>query len=305
MSIRFDDRVAVITGAGNGLGRSHALFLASRGARVVVNDLGGAIDGTGADVGPAQAVADEIAAAGGEAVANTDDIAGEDGAKALVGTALERWGRCDIVINNAGILRDKSFHNMDLDDFKAVVKVHMLGSVRVTHEAWPAMREQQYGRVLMTTSAAGLYGNFGQTNYATAKMAVIGLMNALKQEGRKYNITVNTLAPIAGTRMGGTIFPDEVMPLLRPELVTPAVAYLVSEQCTDSGRIIAAGAGHYAAVAMVEGAGVDFDATTEVSPEMLAEAWAGITDLSAAAPYDEAMAAVQRIFANLSPGGGG
>ena len=300
MSIRYDDRVAVVTGAGNGLGRRHALFLASRGASVVVNDIGGAIDGTGSDAGPAQAVVDEITNAGGTAVANTDDISSDDGAKALVATAKDNWGRCDILINNAGILRDKSFHNMSHDDFVAVVKVHMLGTVRVTHEVWPLMRQNQYGRVIMTTSAAGLYGNFGQANYTTAKMAVIGLMNTLKQEGRKYNITVNTLAPIAGTRMGGTIFPDDVMPLLRPELVTPAVAYLVSEQCTDPGRIIVAGAGHFANVEMVESKGVDFPAADDVSPEMLAEAWAGITDMSGAEPFAEAMAAVQRVFANLN-----
>ncbi|MDP6873884.1 MAG: SDR family NAD(P)-dependent oxidoreductase [Alphaproteobacteria bacterium] len=299
MSIRYDGRVAIVTGAGNGLGRSHAKFLAARGASVVVNDIGGAIDGTGHDTGPAQTVVDEISAAGGEAIANTDDIASEDGAKALADEVRQRWGRCDILINNAGILRDKSFHNMEMGDFTGVVKVHMLGSVRVTHEIWPLMREHQYGRVIMTTSAAGLYGNFGQTNYATAKMAVIGLMNALKQEGRKYNITVNTLAPIAGTRMGGTIFPDEVMPLLRPELVTPAVAYLVSEQCTDTGRIIVAGAGHFANVEMVESKGIDLPAVEDVSPEMLAEAWGDITDMSGAEPYAEAMAAVQRIFANL------
>ena len=288
MSIRYDDRVAVVTGAGNGLGCSHALFLALRGAKVAVNDIGGAIDGTGGDADPAQKVVDEITTAGGEAIANMDDISSEDGAKALVDAVRQRWGRCDILINNAGILRDKSFLNMEMGDFTAVVKVHMLGTVRVTHEIWPLMRQNQYGRVIMTTSAAGLYGNFGQTNYTTAKMAVIGLMNTLKQEGRKYNITVNT------------IFPDEVMPLLRPELVTPAVAYLASEQCTDTGRIIVAGAGHFANVEMVESRGIDFPAADDVSPEMLAEAWDGITYMAGAEPFDEAMAAVQRVFANLN-----
>jgi len=299
MTIHYNDRVAVITGAGHGLGRAHAMLLAARGAKVVVNDLGGQVDGTGADAGAAQSVADEIAADGGTAIANADDIATRTGAENLIRQAHDAWGRVDILINNAGILRDKSFHNMSLDDFETVLKVHLLGSVYCTHAAWPLMRAQSYGRVLMTTSAAGLYGNFGQSNYGAAKMGLIGLMNALKQEGRKYNITVNTLAPVAGTRMGATIFPDEVMPLLRPELVSAAAGYLVSEDCTASGEIIAAGAGYYSRVQVVEGKGVSLDPAGNVTPDLVGEMWDEIIDMDGAAPFEQALDVVQRVFQNL------
>jgi len=300
MTMRFNDRVAVITGAGHGLGRSHALALAARGAKVLVNDLGGAVDGSGADAGAAQAVVEEIRGHDGEALANADDIATRDGAARLIAQARDAWGRVDILINNAGILRDKSFQNMALDDFEAVLNVHLLGSVYCSHAAWPLMREQAYGRVLMTTSAAGLYGNFGQANYGAAKMGLIGLMNVLKLEGRKYNITVNTVAPVAGTRMGGTVFPEQVMPLLRPELVSAAVMWLSSEQCNLSGEIIAAGAGYYSRVQVMEGKGLTVDPGGNVTPELLHEAEAEILEMSQAQPFDEAMQAVQRVFANLA-----
>ena len=200
-NIRFDNKVVVITGAGNGLGKSHALFLASRGAKVIVNDLGGTVTGTGGSRAVADAVVEEITAAGGEAVANYDTVATEEGGKCVIQTALDAFGTVDILINNAGNVRDKSFAKMDLDDFRSLIDVHLMGAVYCTHAAWPVMREKGFGRVVMTTSSAGLYGNHGHTNYGTAKMALIGLMNSLKEEGRRYNITVNAIAPIALTRM--------------------------------------------------------------------------------------------------------
>ncbi|MCX7361015.1 MAG: SDR family oxidoreductase, partial [Alphaproteobacteria bacterium] len=231
MTIRFDNRVAIVTGAGNGLGRAHALLLASRGAKVVVNDPGGAVDGKGGTHAAADKVVDEIKAAGGQAVANYDSVAEAASAANIVKTAVDSFGTVDIVVNNAGVLRDKTFHNMTIEDLDFVVKVHFLGTAYVTHAAWPILRAKAYGRVVVTSSNSGIYGNFGQANYGGAKLAVVGFMNALRLEGQKYNIMVNALAPVAGTRMTESLMPPEVVAKLKPEYVSPMVAYLCSEQC--------------------------------------------------------------------------
>ena len=259
MAIRFDNRVAIVTGAGNGLGRAHALLLGARGAKVVVNDPGGARDGKGGDSAVADHVVAEIKSAGGQAVANYDSVADRAGAANIVKTAVDAFGTVDIVVNNAGILRDKSFPNMTMDDYEFVVQVHLLGSVYVTHAAWPIMREKAYGRVVMTSSNSGIYGNFGQTNYSAAKLAVVGLMNTLRLEGQKYNIFVNSIAPVAGTRMTENLMPPEIVAKLKQELVSPMVAYLCSEQCQYTGEIFAAGAGYYSIIEFREGAGVRLD----------------------------------------------
>ncbi|CAN0251772.1 unnamed protein product, partial [Phaeothamnion confervicola] len=242
MTIRFDGKVAIITGAGNGLGRSHALQLAKLGAKVVVNDLGGSVDGTGGSSAAAEKVVAEIKAAGGQAIANGSSITDKKGVELLVKQAMDAYGRIDLLVNNAGILRDKSFSKMSLEDFQLIVDVHLMGAVYVTKAVWPIMLEQNYGRIVMVTSGSGLFGNFGQTNYAAAKLGQVGLMNALKQEGRKYNIKVNTLAPIAATRMTESIMPPQALEALKPELVTPAVLFMLSEDA-PTGAIITAGAG--------------------------------------------------------------
>ncbi len=292
MSIRFDGRVAIVTGAGNGLGRAYAMALAARGAKVVVNDLGGAVDGSGGSQGPAQKVVDEIIAAGGEAIVNTDSVADSDGAAAIVATAVDKWGKVDIVINNAGIVRDKSFHNMTLDDFEFVVRVHLFGSAFVSHAAFPVMRENNYGRILMVTSTSGLYGNFGQANYGSAKAGVVGLMNTLRIEGARYNINVNAIAPLAVTRMSESapIFDDTDKSLSSPEPVAAMAAYLVSEDCTVSGQIMAATSGYYSRIEFVEGAGVRTDKTAPATPEMIAEKFGAISDMTDARPWDDVVA---------------
>src|ERR1700712_4270723 len=217
----YDGKVAIITGGGGGLGRSHALELARRGARIVVNDLGGSVPGEGGDKGPAQKVVDEIEALGGEAVADGNSVATPEGGKALVQAAVDAFGTVDIVVNNAGILRDKSFHNMTTEDFDFVVKVHFLGTAYVTHAAWPILRAKVYGRVVVTSSNSAIYGTFGQSNYGGAKLAVVGFMNALRLEGQKYNIMMNALAPIAATRMTDALMPAPVLEKLKPEYVSP------------------------------------------------------------------------------------
>lgn len=256
MSIRFDDQVAIVTGAGNGLGRSHALALAERGAKVVVNDLGGARDGTGSSSDAAQEVVDLIRSNGGQAIANGANVTNMSEVEAMVAQAMQEWGRVDILINNAGILRDKSFANGSLDDFKLVVDVHLMGSVNCTKAVWGIMREQNYGRVVMTTSSSGMYGNFGQTNYGSAKMAVLGFMNTLVLEGAKYGIHVNALAPTAGTRMLEDIIPDKnVMQLMSVESVT-AGALTLCDKDAPNRSILCAGAGGYAATNIYETEGI-------------------------------------------------
>ncbi len=301
MTIRFDDRVAIVTGAGQGLGRTYALDLAARGARVVVNDLGGSVAGAGSDGSLAEEVAAEIRAAGGEALASTDSVSEREGAANIVRTALDAWGRLDVLVNNAGILRDKMFTRMDLDDFEAVVGVHLLGTVYVTRAAFPVMRKQRYGRIVMTTSAAGLFGNLGQTNYAAAKLGVIGLMNALKIEGKKTDVKVNAVAPVADTRMGARVYPDFFKRMIRPELVSAAVTYLASEDCAASGDILITAAGHYAKVHLVEGEGVTFDSEAGVTPEQIAERYDEIADMSRAVHHPTALDAMKSLFVKVAP----
>nr|BBD50100.1 oxidoreductase, short chain dehydrogenase/reductase family [Haliea sp. ETY-M] len=276
MSIRYDGRVAIVTGAGGGLGRSHAIELAKRGAKVVVNDLGGAKDGTGASSDAALAVVAEIGAAGGEAIANGANVAKYDEVEAMVQQAMDKWGRVDILVNNAGILRDKSFAKGSLEDFQLVVDVHLMGTVNCTKACWEIMRDQEYGRVVVTTSSSGLYGNFGQTNYGAAKMGVVGMMNTLVQEGAKYNIRVNALAPVAGTRMTEGLMPEKVFDLLQPEAVTPAVLYMVSEDGPNR-TILCAGAGVYAVTQIVESRGMWLPEDQQ-TPEGIAENWDQISN---------------------------
>ncbi|HEX8263212.1 MAG TPA: SDR family NAD(P)-dependent oxidoreductase [Allosphingosinicella sp.] len=241
MTISFEGRVAIVTGAGGGLGRAYALELARRGARVVVNDLGGARDGSGRS-DAAQRVVEEIEAAGGEAIANGASVTDSAQVEAMVAAAKERWGGVHILINNAGILRDKSFAKMSVEDFRAVVDVHLIGSAVCTKAVWETMREQAYGRILMTSSSTGLYGNFGQANYGAAKMGLAGLARTLHLEGAKYDIRVNTIAPTAATRMTEDLFPPEMLSLFNPQNVVPAALYLVSEEA-PSGAIVGAGGG--------------------------------------------------------------
>ena len=276
MNIRFDDKVAIVTGAGGGMGRCHAIELAKRGAKVVVNDLGGAADGTGGSSEAARKVVAEIEAAGGAAIANGANVAKYDEVETMVAEVMKAWGRVDILVNNAGILRDKSFHKGGLDDFRAVLDVHLMGSIHCTKAVWEIMREQAYGRVLMTTSSSGLYGNFGQTNYGSAKMGLIGAMNTLCQEGAKYNIKVNALAPTAGTRMTEGIIPGKAFELMTPESVVPAVLFMLSEDAPNRA-IIAAGAGCYSLVKIVETQGV-YLPPEERTPEAIAAQWKAICD---------------------------
>ena len=284
MPLRFDNRVAIVTGAGGGLGREHALALAARGAKVVVNDLGGARDGSGGSSSAAEAVVAEIKAAGGEALANGASVTEADAVQAMIDQALDRWGRIDILVNNAGVLRDKSFAKMTLEDFRFVVDVHLMGAVNCTKAVWESMRERNYGRIVMTTSSSGLYGNFGQSNYGAAKMALVGLMQTLAIEGAKNDIRVNCLAPTAHTRMTEDLGAGLPLEALDPALVTPGLLHLVGE---DAPRrcILAAGAGGFerAYVTLTQGVrivgpdapeqvGARFDAisdrTGEIVPEM-------------------------------------
>ncbi len=253
--LRFDGRVAIVTGAGHGLGREHALDLAARGAKVVVNDLGGAVDGTGTSSGPASDVAEQIRKNGGTAVPSCDNVAIADGAEAIVKTAISEFGRVDAVINNAGILRDKTFMKMTAEEFDAVLGVHLRGSFLVTHAAWPHLRAQGYGRVVMTSSPAGLFGSFGQANYASAKMGLVGLTKTLSLEGAKYGIKANAIAPVAYTRMTAGLLPDELAGRLGPEFVSPLVSYLAHEDCASSGEVYSVAGGRVARVFVAEGPG--------------------------------------------------
>ena len=278
MGIGFSDRVAIITGAGNGLGRSHALALAERGAKVVVNDLGGARDGTGASPAAADEVVEEIKAMGGEAFSHSADVANYEQVQDMVAETHAKWGRVDILINNAGILRDKSFSNMDLADFRLVIDVHLMGTVNCTKAVWDIMRAQNYGRIVVTTSASGMYGNFGQTNYGAAKMAVLGFMNTLVLEGGKNNIHVNALAPTAGTRMTEDILPAQIMGLMTQESVSVGVLLLCDEDAPTK-TILCAGAGGYATASMVETDGI-FLSKADQNPENIRDQWQSLNDIS-------------------------
>jgi len=276
MTIRFDGRVAIVTGAGNGLGRSHALGLAARGAKVVVNDLGGARDGTGGGSEAALKVVEEIRAAGGEAIANGANVADEAAVAAMVAEAMAKWGRIDILVANAGILRDKTFAKMDIADFRAVIDVHLMGSAICAKAVWEIMRQQTYGRIVFTSSSSGLYGNFGQANYGAAKAAMVGLMNALHLEGEKFNIRVNTLAPTAATRMTEELLPKEALAVMTPESITPGVLYLVSES-GPSRVILDAGAGGFARTYLLETEGVTLTGA-DLTPEMVAAQFDAISN---------------------------
>jgi NAD(P)-dependent dehydrogenase (short-subunit alcohol dehydrogenase family) len=277
MSISFADRVAIVTGAGGGLGRCHALELARRGAKVVINDLGGTMDGSGGSSDAAEAVVAEIKAMGGEAIANGGSVSDRAGAQSMVDDAMNAWGRVDVLINNAGILRDKSFSKMTLDDFEMVVNVHLMGAAYCSHAVWPIMREQNYGRILMTTSPSGLYGNFGQTNYGAAKMGQVGLMNSMKIEGAKNNIHTNSIAPVAATRMTENLMPEEVLEKLGPELVTPAAIFLVSEEAPN-GVILQAQGGQYSLAAVVENNGVNLG--VDATADDVASSYEAIVDMA-------------------------
>lgn len=284
--IRFDGKVAIVTGAGGGLGRTHALLLAARGAKVVVNDLGGATDGTGSGTTMAEQVCQEIKDAGGEAVPDFNNVL--EGEK-VVKTAVDSFGTVDILVNNAGILRDISFMKQSDQDWKLVLDVHLNGSRNMTKAAFPVMREKGYGRIVMTTSGAGLYGNFGQTNYGAAKMGIVGLANVLKFEGAKYNIKVNTIAPIAGSRLTAQVMPQNLIDALKPEYVSPLVAYLCSEQCEETGMIFSVGGGYFSRVAYVEGEGVFLGTDKELSAEDVRANLDKIKDLSKGIEITQAM----------------
>jgi len=294
MSIRFDGKVAIVTGAGAGLGRAHALAFAARGAKVIVNDFGGARDGTGGSSEAALAVVEEIREAGGTAIADGANVADYEQVQAMVKRAVSELGRVDILVNNAGILRDKSFTKLEMTDIKAVLDVHLMGAINCSKAVWDVMREQNYGRIVMTTSSSGMYGNFGQSNYGAAKMAVIGLMNALTTEGRKNNILVNTIAPVAATRMTADILPEAMLERIQPERVTPAVLFLASENA-PSKTIIAAGGGAFAAATIVECAPVLL-ADDDVTPEGVAARFGDIADWSTARAYGESGEQVQRFL---------
>ena len=275
--VRFDDRVVVITGAGNGLGRTYALEMGKRGAKVVVNDLGGSAFGDGADKAAADVVVDEIKAGGGEAVANYDSVT--DGDK-IVQTAMDSFGKIDVVINNAGILRDKTFHKMEERDWDLIYDVHVRGAFKVSHAAWPYMRDQNYGRMIFTASAAGIYGNFGQTNYSMAKLGLHGMSQTLALEGRSKNIMVNTIAPIAGSRLTETVMPQQLVDALKPEFIMPLVVKLCDENSQETGGLYEVGAGFIGKVRWERSKGHSFSVSQGFNAEDVNDAWEEIVDFT-------------------------
>ena len=276
MTLDYNGKVVIVTGAGGGLGRCHALEFARRGAKVVVNDLGGAVDGSGGSSEAADKVVEEIRAAGGEAMSNGSSVTDDAGVANMVQQTMDAYGRIDVLVNNAGVLRDKSFAKMEIADFDFVVDVHLFGTMKPTKAVWPIMKEQGYGRIMVTSSSSGLYGNFGQSNYGAAKLGVVGFINTLKLEGQKDNIHINALAPVAWTRMTSNLMPPEMEEALAPEQVTPAVVFMCSEQA-PTGKIICAGAGAYAAAQIVETRGMYLG--TAPTAEDVAENWEQISKL--------------------------
>lgn len=298
--IRFDGKVAIVTGAGGGLGRAHALELARRGAKVVVNDLGGALDGSGGSSAAAEAVVAEILAAGGEAIANGSSVSDDAGVAAMVNQAMDAWGRIDILIANAGILRDKSFSKMDIADFEAVMTVHLMGTVKPAKAVWEIMKAQNYGRIVVTTSSTGLYGNFGQANYGAAKLSLVGFMNTMKIEGAKNNIKVNAISPVAATRMTEALMPPQALEALKPEYVTPGVVYLASQDA-PTGAILTAGAGVFALARIYETEGV-YLGRDGVSAEEVAANWDRICDPTGQEHYEQGGGQTQKFLRKLAGG---
>ncbi len=297
--INLENKVVVITGAGAGLGRIYALEFAKRGAKIVVNDLGGQRDGLGESKTPSESVVAEIKALGAEAISNYDNVATKEGGESIIKTAVDTFGRIDILINNAGILRDKSFTKMEKDNWDAVLDVHLNGAYNVTKPAFEIMKENGFGRIIMTTSAAGLYGNFGQTNYSAAKLGLVGFMNTLKIEGLKYNINVNTIAPIAASRLTEDILPQEMLDKMKPDFIAPLVLYLASENCKETGQIFNAGMGFYNRAAVVTGPSIQIgEDGNPPSAEEIMENMDKISDIEGGKEFIDLNAA---IFDLLSP----
>ena len=296
--IDFTGRVAVVTGAGAGLGRCHAIEFAKRGARVVVNDLGGTRDGVGSSDAAADEVVEEIKALGGEAAPNYDNVATVEGGENLIKTAIDAFGKVDILVNNAGILRDSAFHKMEEKNWDAVVGVHLRGAYCVTKPAFVNMRENGYGRIVMTTSGAGLFGNFGQSNYASAKAGLAGLTNVLKLEGAKYNIKTNVLIPVAASRLTEDVLPPDLFAKMKPDFITPLVLYMCSEQCTDTGFMINAALGYYSRSAIMTGPGAILSDGVKIPvPEEIMENWDKISSLENPKYFDQLLA----MFGELGP----
>ncbi|MGZ6018574.1 MAG: SDR family NAD(P)-dependent oxidoreductase [Phenylobacterium sp.] len=299
--IRFDGKVAIVTGSGGGLGRQHALELARRGARVVVNDLGGSVDGSGGGSDAANAVVEEIKAFGGEAIANGSSVTDDAGVALMVKHAMDAWGRIDILVANAGVLRDKTFSKMEIADFEFVLNVHLMGTVKPAKAVWEIMRTQNYGRIVCTTSSSGLYGNFGQSNYGAAKLGIIGFMNTLKLEGQKNNIHVNAVSPVAATRMTENLgMPQEIFDRLKPEYVTPGVVFLCSEEA-PTGCIMTAGAGAFALARIVETEGV-YLGEGGLSVEEVRDNWSKITDPAGQQAYQAGGEQTGKFFRKLQGG---
>ncbi|HEX6860831.1 MAG TPA: SDR family NAD(P)-dependent oxidoreductase [Caulobacteraceae bacterium] len=297
--IRFDGKVAIVTGAGGGLGKQHALELARRGAKVVVNDLGGSMDGSGGSSDAANAVVEEIKALGGEAIANGSSVTDDAGVQHMIQQAMGEWGRIDVLIANAGILRDKSFSKMEIADFELVLNVHLMGTVKPAKAVWEIMREQNYGRIVVTTSSSGMYGNFGQSNYGAAKMGILGFMNTIKLEGQKNNIHINAISPVAATRMTENLMPPAMLEKLKPEYVTPGVVYLASEEA-PTGTILTAGAGVFAVAKIFETEGVFLGENPTV--EQVRDQFAKISDEDGQKAYFAGSEQGQKFFRKMMGG---